>query len=141
MLGILLLYPFGQNQKLKFIFVMIIYPTVFNIIQIWIFDNILKKSETTPTETTIPINNIEEKENKLSSNIEIDSLLSENKRLIKNYNNKEDNNDNHNVNVKNNDGNKNKIELNDEKCPILIKDIECDNEKENEKKFGNRKKY
>lgn len=40
--------PFGNMQRLKFLFVMIIYPTIFGIFQYWIIDNFLKKSEKIP---------------------------------------------------------------------------------------------
>jgi hypothetical protein len=106
LLGIILLCPFGQNHKLKFIFVMIIYPMIFSIIQIWIFDNILKKSE-------IPYINYQEKEDKLSST----------SNLFIERSNKEDNNTN-------NDKNKNKIELNNEKSPLILKEIEFTNDDE-----------
>ncbi len=79
---------------------------IFSIIQIWIFDNILKKSE-------IPYINYQEKEDKLSST----------SNLFIERSNKEDNNTN-------NDKNKNKIELNNEKSPLILKEIEFTNDDE-----------
>jgi len=39
-----MLLPFRNNIKLKFVFVMIIYPMIFTSLQFWITDNIIKKS-------------------------------------------------------------------------------------------------
>jgi hypothetical protein len=41
-LGIMLLTPFKNDPKLKLIFVMIIFPVIFNIIQFWFTDNVIK---------------------------------------------------------------------------------------------------
>jgi hypothetical protein len=49
--GKLILAPVKHDPKLKLIFVMIIFPTIFNVIQFWFTDNFIKNSKmTTDTE-------------------------------------------------------------------------------------------
>lgn len=43
--GKLILLPFKHDPKIKLIFVMIIFPTIFNIIQFWFTDNFIKNSK------------------------------------------------------------------------------------------------
>ena len=40
--GNFVLTPFKFNDKLELIMVMIVFPVIFNVIQFWVFDNILK---------------------------------------------------------------------------------------------------
>lgn len=54
--GVIMLLPFRNNIKLKFVFVMIIYPMIFTSMQFWITDNIIKKSSTS-TQPENEINN------------------------------------------------------------------------------------
>ena len=44
-LGIIMLIPFDNHRQIKIIFVMIVYPLFFTVLQIWITDNFLKKNE------------------------------------------------------------------------------------------------
>lgn len=57
----ILLYPIKYNTQIKLVFVMIIIPSVFNGLQLWLTDNIIKKStseEIDPLDFTKRNNNL-----------------------------------------------------------------------------------
>lgn len=63
----IILYPFGQNYKLKLVFVMIIFPFFQNCLLFWITDSIIKGNEV----------NVEivEKREKLEENQYMNSII------------------------------------------------------------------
>lgn len=55
-----MLLPFRYNIKVKFIFVMIIYPMIFTALQFWVTDNIIKYSENNESIKNLSENNDKE---------------------------------------------------------------------------------
>lgn len=55
-LGIFILSPFNASNKLKLIFVMIIFPTFFLTLQLWLTDNIIKKPQIQQEKENLQLN-------------------------------------------------------------------------------------
>lgn len=68
-----MLLPFRYNIKVKFVFVMIIYPMIFTALQFWVTDNIIKYSEENGSIKNVDNNNINnEKSKEMTRDQEID---------------------------------------------------------------------
>lgn len=84
-----MLLPFKDNIRLKFVFVMIIYPLIFTGMQFWITDNIIKKkSEREENKKSANDPNWRDMENKDKSNtndgqIENMNMMIENDSITK----------------------------------------------------------